>query len=260
MRMTRPLTLTLPLPTRLRLSRGPPHYNRVTASAQASGGRTLFWVSIQLRALRDRVLAPAELLPAQGPTGITWRALSNADAAVIVGLSERISVREHPAWSESLDDIHEVLGHSWVDPGLDGMLALDDAGTAVAWGLVIAPPNPETLVRVILLGGVDPEHRGRGIGRRLLAWQHDRARVVFAASELAMPAWVVSYAADCAPEHGRLLKRSGFEPARYFTTLECDLAVPTPHSPIPEGLDAEQFAVELSEAVRVAKNAAFGVT
>ena len=107
------------------------------------------------------MLAPAELLPPQGPTGITWGALSNADVAVVVKLSERISVREHPAWSESLDDIHKVLGHSRVDPGLDGMLALDDAGTAVAWGLVIAY-RASGLERAIL--DVDTENAPGALG------------------------------------------------------------------------------------------------
>jgi len=195
--------------------------------------------------------------PPDGPAGIHWRPLSVDDAIVVTALAERISARDHPAWSESLDEISEELGHSWVDPDRDGMLAIDDAGSAVAWGLVVAPPNPESLVRVILFGGVDAAHRGRGIGRRLLAWQHDRARVMLAGSDLSVPGWVLSYAADRAPEHGRLLQRLGFEPARYFTTLECDLAEPTPATPLPEGITVEPFSAELSEAVRAAKNAAF---
>lgn len=211
----------------------------------------------ELRPLRDRMPPAAAPRIPEGPDGIRWRPLSADDAAVVTELAERISARDHPTWSESLDEIREELGHSWVDPGRDGMLALDAEGTAVAWGLAVAPPNPESLVRVILFGGVDPAHRGRGIGRRLLAWQHERGRELLAQSPLALPAWVLSYAADRAPEHGRLLQRAGFEPARYFTTLEADLADPTPTPAMPEGLRVVPFEAELSEAVRVAKNAAF---
>lgn len=211
----------------------------------------------ELRPLHDRVTAPATIDLPEGPEGIRWRPLSADDAATVTDLAERISVRDHPTWSESLDEIREELGHSWVDPGRDGMLAIDADGTAVAWGLTVAPPNPESLVRVILFGGVDAAHRGRGIGRRLMAWQHDRAREMLAASDLALPAWVLSYAADRAPEHGRLLQRLGFEPARYFTTLEADLAEPTPAVPVPEGVQVVPFDERLSEAVRAAKNAAF---
>lgn len=201
--------------------------------------------------------APAALMLPEGPEGIRWRPLSIDDAEVVTDLAERISVRDHPTWSESLDEIRDELGHSWVEPGLDGMLATDADGTAVGWGLVVAPPAPESLVRVILFGGVDAAHRGRGIGRRLLAWQHDRARAMLAESELALPAWVLSYAADRAPEHGRLLQRAGFEPARYFTTLECDLAAPTPPVTVPSDLRIVPFDATLSESVRAAKNAAF---
>ena len=211
----------------------------------------------ELRPLRDRVPASAWAAPPESPTGVRWRPLSIDDAELITELQERISARDHPTWSESLDELQEELGHSWVDPERDGMLAIDGDGTAVAWGLVVAPPDPESLVRVILFGGVDPAHRGRGIGRRLLAWQHERARGMLADSDLALPAWVLSYAADRAPEHGAMLQRAGFEPARYFTTLECDLATPTPPASIPDGVRVVPFTAALSEDVRAAKNAAF---
>ncbi len=211
----------------------------------------------ELLALRDRVRAPDDLPLPDGPEGIRWRALKLEDAAVITELEERIGARDHPTWSESLDELREELEHSWVDPARDGAVAVDSAGVAVAWGLVVAPPEPESLVRVMLFGGVDPAHRGHGIGRSLLAWQHARAQQMLADSELALPAWVMSYAADLAPEHGRLLQHVGFEPARYFTTLECPLTQDPPTVVLPEGVVVEPFSAERSEAVRAAKNASF---
>ncbi len=209
--------------------------------------------------LSDRVTAPAELVLPEGPEGIQWRALSIDDAAVLTELAERISARDHPTWSESLEELEEELGHSWVDPAGNGVLALDANGRAVAWGLVSAPPDPDTVMRVFLSGGVDPAHRGTGIGRRLFAWQHDRARQLLAANSSRLPAWVLSYAADASPEHGALLRRAGFEAARYFTTLECDLRAPglTVTPPAPEGVAIDAFSAELSERVREAKNASF---
>jgi len=161
--------------------------------------------------LRDRVEAPRDLAMPDGPEGIQWRPLSVDDAATLAELQERISRRDHPTWSESVDELQEELEHSWVDPAHDGLLAVDADGTAVAWGLVVMPPDPESLVRVILFGGVDPAHRGRGVGRRLLAWQRDRARQLLAASPLVLPAWVLGYAPDRSPEHGALLQRLGFD-------------------------------------------------
>ncbi|MEN9621082.1 MAG: hypothetical protein RL499_1275 [Actinomycetota bacterium] len=200
--------------------------------------------------------APAVELPS-GPDGIRWRPLSRDDAEIITELAERISARDHPTWSEPVDEIREELHHSWVEPAHDGVLALDETGTAVAWGLVVAPPDPESIVRVILFGGVAAERRGSGVGRRLLAWQHARATAKLAESDLAMPAWVLSSAADRAPEHGRLLDRAGFAPARYFTTLEADLERTSAPVTVPDGLTVVPFEESLSEAVRHAKNAAF---
>jgi mycothiol synthase len=192
-----------------------------------------------------------------GPAGILWRALTADDAEAITELAERISLRDHPAWSETLDEMQEELTHTWVDPERDGLLAIDADGTPVAWGLVVAPPDPESLVRVFLFGGVAAEHRGQGIGRELLAWQHTRARQKLAESNLTMPAWVLTYAPDLAPEHGRLAQRLGFEPARYFTTLEAELTRAASPTPLPDGVRVVPFATTLSEAVREAKNAAF---
>ena len=207
--------------------------------------------------MRDRVVAPAQLDLPTGPEGIHWRALADDDAALITDLSERMSRRDHPSWSESLDELQEELEHSWVDAGRDGVVAFDDSGLLLAFGLVVEPPEPQSIVRVFLFGGVDPEHRGRGIGRRLLEWQKGRALQKLAENEHPLPAWVLSYAADRAPEHGALLRRSGFDAARWFTTLECDLAAPAVPSAVPEGVVVEPFTTARSEAARIAKNAAF---
>ncbi len=215
-------------------------------------------VSDELPALSDRVVAPPDSGPPEGPEGIRWRPLAVNDAPLIVDLAERVSRRDHPTWSESLEELQEELEHSWVTPATDGVIALERDGTAVAWGLCVMPPDPESLVRVILMGGVDPAHRGRGIGRRLLRWQHDRALRMLAESPLRLPAWVLSYAADRAPEHGALARRLGFEAARWFTTLERDLAAPGPVAPpLPDGLTVDAFDLARSEAVRSARNAAF---
>ncbi|MER3390305.1 MAG: GNAT family N-acetyltransferase [Microcella sp.] len=207
--------------------------------------------------LRDRVQAPTSLsLPAHS-AGYRWRTLAPDDAPLLTGIAERMSARDHPTWSESLEEMEEELERSWFEPSTDGVLCLDTDGVAVAYGLVSMPPDPESIVRVTLAGGVDPAHRSRGLGRRLLAWQHDRARQMLASCDLALPAWVMSYAPDAAPEHGALLQRAGFEPARYFTTLECDTSAARPASALPEGVVVVDFTAELSESVRRAKNTAF---
>jgi GNAT superfamily N-acetyltransferase len=211
----------------------------------------------ELIPLRDRVAARSSLAIPSNSAECTWRPLTRDDASLLTDLAERISRRDHPAWSESLEEMQDELCRSWVTPETDGVLCLDAVGTPIAYGLVAMPPDPESLVRVYLAGGVDPAHRGKGIGRVLLAWQHDRARQLLASSDLTLPAWVMSHAAEIAPEHGALLAREGFEVARYFTTLECEVGRALPAGPVAEGVRVEPFRAEYSDAVRVAKNGAF---
>ncbi len=211
----------------------------------------------RLAPVRDRVLAPQALALPEGPEGIHWRFLTDDDAETMTEIAERISRRDHPSWSESLEEIEEELEHSWVDAARDGVLAVTDDGVAVAYGLVVQPPEPQSLVRVFLFGGVDPDHRGRGIGRRLLGWQRGRAEQKLADCDETLPAWILSYAADLAPEHGALLEHSGFGAARWFTTLECTLDAPTPSRDLPEGVVVAPFTSDRSEPARRAKNSAF---
>lgn len=207
--------------------------------------------------LRERVAAPAAVEHPVGPDGVDWRPAAVGDAAEIAALFEAMSRRDHPEWSETVEEVVESLGRSWIDLARDSLLARAVDGSAVGFGLVDQPPDPESVVRVFLGGGVRPDHRGRGIGRRLLRWQHDRARERLAATEHALPAWVLAFVPERAPEQARLLECAGFTTARYFTTLVAD-----PHGidlarPLPEGVDLERFSAGRSEEIRAAKNAVF---
>lgn len=207
--------------------------------------------------LRERVPAPGEVVLPEGSEGVRWRPAVAGDAAAITGLLAAMSTRDHPSWSETLEEIEEELAHSWIDLERDTVVAFADDGTMVAHGIVIETPEPESIVRVFLHGGVHPQHRGRGLGRAMLAWQLARGHERLSTSEHRMPGWLLSSAADRAPEHGALLRAAGFTAARYFTTLEAALDVELPDRPLPAGVRVVPFSAELSERVRLAKNASF---
>lgn len=207
--------------------------------------------------LRDRVPDPGDVrLPADAD-GISWRRATRDDAPEITALLEAMSRRDHPEWSESLDEVHEMLGRSWIELELDGAIARHPTDGVVAYGLVIDTPEPESVVRVILTGGVHPKHRGRGLGRALLTWQRARAEQRLSRSDSILPAWLLAYAPEVAPEHGRLLERSGFEPARYFTSLVAVLAGADLERTAPDGVRIEPLTPERAEQMRLARNSAF---
>src|SRR4051812_21858590 len=205
--------------------------------------------------LSERVEAPAELQPAP-VSGIAWRAATVDDVDAIVELSAAISADEHPEWTEPRDEIEEELTLSYVDVTRDTLIGEAD-GRMVAFGQALAPFEPETIVRSILFGGEHPEFRGRGIGRALLDWLEGRGRPQVAASDLALPGWLMAYTQDRNPAAIRLLERNGFPTVRYFSQLERTLDGPIPALELPAPLRLEKASLELSAQIRSAKNAAF---
>ena len=96
-----------------------------------------------------------------------------------------------------------------------------------------------------------------GIGRELLAWQQSRAQQQLAGSDKTLPAWILAYADERAPQNVRLLKRAGFEVARYFVALERELSEPVPTVEPAEGIRIVPYTSELSAATLVARTDSF---
>lgn len=188
---------------------------------------------------------------------VTWRSASVADAPAIHACDLRIAAADHPRYTTPLEEIEEDFGHSYVDAASDSLVAVDTSGRVLAWGVTILSPGQDTLVRSILFGGVDPEFRGRGLGRQLLRWQQERGLQQLASSDKSLPGWLVLSADDTAETAKRLAERNGFSAARYFLELRRDLASTIPTVELDEGLRIEEFSAERSEATRLSRNDAF---
>ncbi len=208
-------------------------------------------------ALHHRVPAPESVELPSGDASLTFRRVTLADVAAIYDCEREIAALEHPHFVVTREEISDDLSHSWVDLERDTCLALDSAGAVLAWGLVSLPPGQETLVRSILSGGVRPAARGRGIGRRLIAWQCDRGMQQLATSGLELPGWLLAFAPDSAQSTARMLERHGLTAARYFVELGRDLARPIERATLDPQLRLEQFTASNSEATRVARNLSF---
>jgi ribosomal protein S18 acetylase RimI-like enzyme len=205
--------------------------------------------------LSERVDAPTELQPAP-VAGVAWRAATVDDVDDIVALSAAMASVDHPEWSEPREEIDELLTLSFVDPSRDTLIG-ESEGRIVAFGQALAPFEPETIVRSVLLGGVHPEFRDRGIGRSLLAWLEGRGRQQLASSTLSLPGWLMGYSQDRNPGAARLFERGGFPTERYFAQLERTLDGPIPELELPAPLRLVNASLELSDATRAAKNSAF---
>ncbi len=205
--------------------------------------------------LSARVHAPVELRPAP-VAGVAWRSAGLDDLDAVVALYAAISRVDHPDWTESRDEIEQEFTQSWTDLEHDTLIGESD-GVLVAFGQVICPPDPESIVRSLLYGGVHPEHRRHGIGRALLDWQEGRARQQLAASTLLLPGWILCYSGERNTGASVLFERAGFRAQRYFWQLERELHQPIPGLELAAPLRLAALGPELSEATRLAKNEAF---
>lgn len=206
--------------------------------------------------LSARVTAPSTIdLPHSVP-GVTWQPATAADAPAIHACEREIGRVDHPRFTTPLEEIEHDFAHSYVDASTDSLLALDDDGSVIAWGMAVLLPGQDTLVRSVLYGGVRPDHRGRGLGRQLLDWQQNRGMQQLASSDKTLPGWLLVSSDDSAEATTKLYDRFGFTPARYFLELRRDLASPVSPSPL-EGFTIEAFSAERSEAARVSRNDAF---
>lgn len=206
--------------------------------------------------LSGRVTASAAIRLPAGPSGVSWRRATLADVDALTELSAALAAADHPEWTETREETEEELTHSWMDLAADSAVAEAD-GMLVAYGLQIAPPAPETIVRSIAFGGVRPSHRGRGIGRELLAWHRERARQQLAASDLDLPGWHVLYAEERNASALRLLDRAGLPLVRWFTKMHRDLADAIPELALPEGLELATPTGSDLPALLAARNDSF---
>lgn len=209
------------------------------------------------RPLSERVSAPKELaLPTHSDVA-QWRAATDADIDGVWRLREAIGRVDHPNYLTTRGAIAADFGYSHFHADLDSLVGLDDAGRIVANGMVLLPPRQETLVRSILIGGVDPSRRGRGIGRALLEWQLGRARQQLAASSKTLPGWILAYADERAPQSARLFERGGLPLTRYFLSLERAMEDPIRAVSPAEGIRIATYTPDLSDAVHSARDDAF---
>ncbi len=190
------------------------------------------------------------------PDGLAVAPLTPADvtdAAALLAVAETVDdTGEH--WSP--EDLTEWWVNDLVDLARDGLAVRTTGGELVAWATVLALPTFRDAFRIDLEARVHPAWRGRGIGRALLAWQLDRGREVHAERHPRSPAVLAVSAPSAMTSLGGLLRRAGFEPERWYRTLERPLTG-LPEVPAVDGIELAPFVRERDEEVRQAHNASF---
>ncbi len=153
-----------------------------------------------------------------------------------------------------IEEIEEVFEASWLDAELDTRV-IEEAARLVAFGYIWHEPSGVRLERAYLDGTVDPDHRRRGIGTRLIGWQMQRARSVLESYGHDLPRFMRVEAFDWLDSH-HLYAASGFEPVRWMQEMVRSLGQIPARAAIP-GITIVPWSDRHSEPARRVSNAAF---
>ena len=149
----------------------------------------------------------------------------------------------------------EMAGHDGIVPAED-IVIVELGGRAVATTQVWRVPRADRLV-FELLGSVDPEVRGRGIGSALLT-ENLRRAAERAALEPAGTAMAFRAFADQGEvAHQALLGRRGFVSIRQFFLMRRPDLASVPDLPLPDGLEVRPVTPDQHRAIFKAEAEAF---
>lgn len=161
------------------------------------------------------------------------RAVTRGDVEVLTAIARRAEEADGFPFRSSESEIEHRLFPSDGDPQHNTRVFEVD-GVAVAFGSVEFSPDAGERARAVLYGEVDPPRRGRGIGRRLLSWQLDRAAAGLSGRDV--PGFARVYRGADETDAGRLMARFDLRPARWFEDLLRPLDPPLEAAP-PEGVE-----------------------
>ena len=190
------------------------------------------------------------------PEGLTGRPLQADDAAAVAAVL---------AASEAVDDTGEYpdatdMADWWAswraDIERDGVAVCDPAGLLVGYATVTASPTFRGAFEIDLEGRVRPDHRGRGVGRRLMSWSLARGAELHAERAPGAVGRLVVSVPETMTALESLVRRAGLQPERWYRHMERPLT-DLPNVPTVPGVELVPFTPDRDDEVRRAHNAAF---
>jgi mycothiol synthase len=189
---------------------------------------------------------------------LTWRPAVAADVPAWTRLLAAIEAVDRTGEHYGESDLAEELADPALDPERDTLVAAGPDGELWAYGGIRGATTVGDVDRVWLDGGVRPAVRGRGLGRRILAWQERRGAELHRERHPHAPGQLLVGVYDTAESRTALVRAAGFTPSRYFIDMERDLTGELPPVPAPPaGLRVVPFDPWYDEAARLAHREAF---
>jgi ribosomal protein S18 acetylase RimI-like enzyme len=186
---------------------------------------------------------------------VRFREPDSSDAARLHHLMTRVERGDDLPMATSRREVDDLFESPDLDPAEDLFIA-DVDGELVGYGVVQHAPSGERHEQAFLSGGVEPDYRGRGIGRHILDWQVERAQRRLASTNPDLPAHLIAYGYEAEVSKLELFERHGFRRARF----EHEMLRPLDHVPDPTpipGIAIRSWESGDAEPARRIFNAAF---
>lgn len=172
------------------------------------------------------------------------------------GLLAACEAADHTGQHFSAADLAEILADPDIDPAR-GSLSVWHGPDMIADCLLQCRPTTAAAHQMRCYGGVHPAYRGRGIGSQLLPWAESAARSLhkerFGEQPLALEVQCEAASAGAMA----LFADHGYQEARRFHGMVCDLSGSRPDRPVPHGVRIAGFTGELAADALLVRNEAF---
>jgi len=180
------------------------------------------------------------------------------DLAALAGLRTRCNETDGTEDVYTVEVLANEMAHAsgW-DPAADEFVAeIEGALVGCGRAIVHLTQTGEQILEAIVR--VDPQHRGRGIGRQLLRRCEARLRERAAAEPHAGRRILATYATDAPPGSQNLYESEGYRPVRYyFHMVRADLeGLQDPA--LPAGFDVRPVREEDLDTILTGEEEAFG--
>jgi mycothiol synthase len=186
---------------------------------------------------------------------LEMRPITPVDAGIVHEIIRAAEVADASQIATSLPEVESRLEAPYLDLATDSRLALVD-GVPAGYAYVDHTPSGERLERAYLFGEVHPDHRRRGVGSALFAWELARASDVLAGYEHDLPRFVRTDQRAVRTDALALYERHGLGLVRYSDELVRPIEPPVEVESV-DGVAIVPWDEARRDEVRRVKNAAF---